>query len=443
MKRFSRSNHNPHTGNLLRSDIQQHVRHNFVVNITDGAFFGGAQGFASTYAVIPLFIATLTDSKTIIGLIPAIHAIGWFLPQLLTADLVARQRRFKNSVILLTLSERLPFFLLALVAWFSGELGATNTLILALIILSWQALGGGITATGWQSMISKIIPPERRGVFYGTQSAAAALLGSVTVALAGIILKEVPTPLNYTLCFLLCSILMLISWAFLASTREPESEPMRTNKQSWGELRRELMTILKTDHNYRWFVVARAAAQFAPMPVLFYAIFAKERYQLDEATIGLLAGWLTLSQMLAAPLLGWAGDRWGHRRIFMLGGLMSAGSSLLVLLVHSTTGLYLAYFLAGAANAVYWSTVLSLTVEFGTEAKRPYYVSLISTLIAPAALVAALMGGLLADTVSYDATFILGITASIIMVLLMVVFVRNPRSSEIKDTQTLAQVYSE
>jgi hypothetical protein len=90
-------------------DQNKNFPFNFFVNVIDGGFFGLALGFASFSTVIPLFVSTLTDSAILIGLIPAIHVVGWQLPQLFTAHRVAQQKRYKPMVMFFTIHERLPF----------------------------------------------------------------------------------------------------------------------------------------------------------------------------------------------------------------------------------------------------------------------------------------------------------------------------------------------
>ncbi len=198
------------------AQILRNLRPNTVYNILDGAFFGFALGFASFITIIPLFFSTLTDSAILIGMIPAIHNVGWQLPQLLIANRVSRQRRYKPMVLMLTIHERLPFLGLAILAWYSPHLGIQQTLIIAFLLLIWQGLGSGFTAAPWQSMIARIIPADRRGTFYGSQSSAANLLASFSAIFAGIILSKLVSPLDFTLCFTLASIFMTVSWFLLA-----------------------------------------------------------------------------------------------------------------------------------------------------------------------------------------------------------------------------------
>lgn len=151
----------------MPGEISKHLRHNFIVSVLDGGFFGLALGFASFVTILPLFVSTMTDSTILIGLVPALHNMGWQLPQLLMAGRVAHLRRYKPMVVLTTIHERLPFLGLAAVAWFLPALGHEVALLLTFALLVWQGLGGGFTATAWQSMIGKIMPAKHRGTFFG------------------------------------------------------------------------------------------------------------------------------------------------------------------------------------------------------------------------------------------------------------------------------------
>ena len=410
----------------MQQGIERNIRHNFVVNIADGAFFGLALGFASKVAVIPLFVASLTGSTVIIGLIASLQEIGWQLPQLLTSNYVAGLRRYKRVTLLISIHERVPFIGLAIAAALLPVLGPQVTLALTLLLLTWQALGGGFTATAWQSMIGKIIPSNRRGVFYGSQSSAAALLTSVGVVVAGFILVRVPAPTNYVLCFALAAVGMAISFYFLALTREPESDFVERKHENLRAFVRRLRDILQRDTNVRWFVGARLLAAFATMAVSFYTIYGVRHFGLDEGTIGLMAGVLTLSQMVAAPLLGSLGDRWGHRRVFALGMSAATLSALTVGLAPNFHWMYVAFALAGIAASVLWSTVMAFTCDFGTLEERPYYIGLTNTLVAPATLIAPLVGGWIADAFGFQVTFLTATVSGLLSIAVLLFALRDP-----------------
>jgi len=117
-----------------------HLRYNVAVGLTDGGFFGLAIGFASFGTILPLFVASMTDSATLIGLVPAIHAAGWLLPQLFTASHTAGLRRYKRTVLLNTIHERIPFLGFAVVALLLPRIGLQAGLIITFLLLTWQGL---------------------------------------------------------------------------------------------------------------------------------------------------------------------------------------------------------------------------------------------------------------------------------------------------------------
>src|SRR5512142_3062654 len=127
----------------LEQSIRKHLRHNVLANLGDGAGFGFGWGFGSIGTIIPLFVSHFTTSALLIGLIPSIHAVGWQFPQLFLANSVARLRRYKPMVMLMTINERVPFLGLAVVALLVGSLGVKWALALTFLMLIWQGLGAG------------------------------------------------------------------------------------------------------------------------------------------------------------------------------------------------------------------------------------------------------------------------------------------------------------
>lgn len=413
--------------NRLRADIYRNLKHNLVVNLLDGGFFGFALGFASFVTILPLFVSRMTDSAILIGLIPAIHSMGWQLPQLLMVDRVARQKTYRPMVMFMTIQERLPFLGLAVVAWMLPRLETQTALAITFALLVWQGLGGGVTATAWQSMIGKIIPSDRRGTFYGAQSAAANLLSSIGAVAAGFILQELPSPQDFVICFLVASAGMAVSWVFLALTREPESPPLPTSgsrAQFWAGLR----LILNQDANFRWFLVARMISQFAIMAFSFYTVYAVNQLGMSEVSVGLITGVYLGAQIVSNPIMGWVGDRWGHRLAMVAGAAAAIGSTLIAWWAPAPGWFYLVFILAGIANASIWTVGLAMILEFGQESERPAYIGLANTLIAPATILAPSLGGWLADAAGYPAAFLASALGGLVTLGILVVFLRDPRT---------------
>jgi len=409
----------------LEQQLRKHLKFNIAANMCDAAFFGMGWGFGSFGTVIPLFFTQMTSSAILIGMIPAIHAVGWQIPQLFTAGWVSRMRKYKPAVMMMTIHERVPYLGLILCAWMLPLYGVKIVLPLAFFMLIWQGLGAGLTANPWQSLIAKIIPPESRGTFYGAQAGVANVLISFASVGAGYLLDILDSPLDYMLCFLITFIAMSISYFFLYLTREPEDTEKilpPKDKHFWISARE----ILRRDKNFNWFLVFRVVYQFATMGFAFYIVYGLRAFNMDAVTAGFLTAALTISQTIANVVMGWLGDRFGHRSMLIAGALAVALSSITAWAAPSIGWLYLVFVLSGLANVSYWTTGMAMTVQFGSEAERPIYIGLSNTLVAPATIIAPILGGWIADVAGYQTTFILSAIGGLLTALILIFLVKNP-----------------
>ena len=408
------------------SEIQSNLRHNFLVNVFDGAFFGFALGFASFTTILPLFVSSMTDSAVLIGLIPAIHTLGWQFPQLLTARRVARLTHLKPLVLWMTTQERIPFLGLALVAVLLPTIGPAAALPATFFLLIWQGLGAGLTANAWQNLIGKVIPGQVRGTFFGFQSGSANLLSSIGAVAAGLILERLPSPTDFALCFLICSMLMAVSWFFLAQTREPERQtPVLTDHQH--PLWRQVLAILKSDVPFRWFLICRFMFQFGTMAFAFYVVYAVAKLGMSEFTAGVMTSVLLITQVVVNPLFGWLADRWSRKWVMVTGAFSAFASAILAWTAPSLSWFYAVFVLAGIANVVFWAVGMTFSLEFGPEEERPTYVGMANTLIAPGAIIAPLLGGWVADQAGYPSAFLLSAGAALLTGIMLAVFVTDTR----------------
>ena len=410
----------------LEQNIRKNLKHNITVNLWDGGLFGVALGFASFSTILPLFVASMTDSATLIGLVPAIHSAGWLFPQLFTASHVSRLRQFKRTVLLTTIHERVPFLGFAIVALLLPFVGVNAGLTLTFLLLIWQGLGGGFTANAWVSMISKIIPPDSRGTFFGMQAGLANLFISMSAIGAGYLLNALASPWDFAVCFFIAGIFFAISWFALAATHEPEdTEKIIPEEKThfWDDAKK----VLNRDKNFNWFLSARVLSQFATMGFSFYIIYALREFNMTEVVAGYLTATLTISQTIANIGMGWIGDRIGHRAMLITGAVAAFLSAILAWNAASIAWFYPIFILTGMANVSLWTISMTMTVDFGSEAERPIYIGLSQTLTAPATIIAPILGGWIADRAGFVPTFTISTVLSLVMIAILVFLVKDPR----------------
>lgn len=417
----------------VQNEHRRHLKHNYFVNLMDGAFFGFAMGFVSFSTILPLFVSTLTNSATLLGLIPAIHNTGWQLPQLLTAKRIGRMVRYKPFVMLMTIQERVPFLGIGIIALLAPSIGQEAALWATFAFLIWQGLGGGLTANAWQILIGKVIPPDYLATFFGFQGAAANLLASLGAVASGFILDNLVEPWDFATCFFIASVLFTISWFFLNLTKEYDRK-VETSGFSDLPLWKSVRLILAKDKPFRWYLVTRIISQFGNMAFAFYIVYAVRHLAMSEVTAGVMTGILMITQVVANPLLGWIADRWGKRNVLVFGAAATAASAFLAFIANDLGYFYAVFLLAGLGSTTYWTIGMAYTMSFGTEEERPTYVGMANTLIAPAAILAPLLGGWVADIAGFQSTFILAAASALLAAFILLAFVRDSRTVSVIST---------
>jgi hypothetical protein len=144
--------------------IERNYRWNLLVNTLDGASFWFGMSFISSTIILPLYVSHFTDNPLLIGLIPFLYTAGPLLPQLFVANAVERAPRKKFFPATLGFFlERVPIFLLAPAAYFLATSQPVLALVTFFVLYAWHCFGAGVIIVGWQDMIAKIIPVDKRG----------------------------------------------------------------------------------------------------------------------------------------------------------------------------------------------------------------------------------------------------------------------------------------
>jgi len=411
---------------MIQEYQTRNLKHNFLVNVLDGGLFGFGLGFASFTTMIPLFVATLTSSATLIGLVPAIHTVGWQLPQLFLAKRIAKMERVKPYVMFMTVQERLPILGLGIVGLLIPVIGVKTALVLTFFFLIWQGIGSGLTANAWQIMVGKIIPGNILATFFGAQSAAANLLASLGAYLAGLLLVLVKPPYDFATCFFIATGLYTVSWFFLNLTREEKGvRPSEgyTPQPLWQDIK----SILRHDRSFTNFLVSRFIAHFGMMAFAFYSVYAVKILGMDTIKVGLMTSILMITMVIMNPLLGRLSDVWSRKWVLVLGSVCAALSAVLALVIKDVNLFALVFILNGVAGTAFWTIGITMSLEFGEESERPTYVGMANTLVAPAAIIAPLIGGLLADGFGYGTTFVTSAVLALVASIMLMLLVNDPK----------------
>jgi EmrB/QacA subfamily drug resistance transporter len=170
----------------------------------------------------------------------------------------------------------------------------------------------------------------------------------------------------------------------------------------------------------RWLVVVTVLASgmaFLDATAVQVALPAIGR-ELDASLSGLqwtVTGYtLTLASLIL--LGGSLGDRYGRRRVFVIGVVWFAAASLLCGLAQDVGQLVAARALQGVGGALLTPGSLALIQSSFRPADRPRAIGLWSSLSGISGLIGPFLGGLLVDTVSWRLVFLINVPFALLIV---------------------------
>ena len=405
------------------------TRHNFVALGLDYASFLIGMSFASQATILPAFATHLGASNLVIGAIPAVMTLGWFLPSLFVAPHTESLPRKLPFMLRYTLWERLPLPALAAVAFFVADPLPRLALALVLLLLLLMTGVGGALMPAWMDVIGRTIPTTLRGRFFGAANVLAStggLLGSVGTAY---LLAAFPAPESYGLCFLGGTIFLALSYVALATAREPVAATTRPLVPLAAYLRR-IPALLRRDRNLFWFLVMRGAATLGGMGNGFYTVHALRTYATPEWQVGVFTTLHLGGQLIGNLALGLLADRVGHRAVLVLGIGALVGSNVVALSAPSAPGLGPVFLLSGVHLAAIHLSARTILLEFTDDPdERPTYIGLANSALAPLSFAGPLAAGVVADRLGFDTVFAVAAVFGLVALALLLSRVREPRQT--------------
>ncbi len=255
----------------------------------------------------------------------------------------------------------------------------------------------------------KAIPPNLRGRFFGYRQLGGGLMaigaGWVVKSILGN--KAIVFPNNYSLLFLLCFIFISISYLALGSVKEPISEVYET-KLPFRVFLRKTLRVLKSDHNFRRFIIVQIIIGSGGLAMPFYVLYARNVLKMELGMVGIFLSVQMASGMISNIIWAYLSDFKGNKLIIIFTALIGfsvpllalfipASHSSLFILVFAAIGFFINGRSIGSTNFL---------LDIAPEKDRPTYISLKGTLALPI-VIFPLIGGIITQYFSYETLFII------------------------------------
>ena len=417
----SASSSTPAVPNSRAEEIDRNLPFNFSVLLLHGLL--GQTGFRLIQAptFLPTFVSTLAGNNRAAGFVRAVQSLGQFLSPLLSARTIEHRPKVKGLALIYGGVMRLQLLLLTLIALFVPR---ESALALVWIVMGIFGLALGMQGVAFQFIISKAIPPARRGRLLGLRNAAAGVTILFVSALGGYFIDRYGFPEGYGYTFLTGFVLTSLGLVAFGMVREPEAEELRASTPVLARIR-DIRPLLRAEPQFGRFLGARLLGAAGRGALPFYILFVGGRMEISGILLGKLTMAFVVSQSLSA--LGWGllADRTGFRTVF-IAALFTwiAGTGLLVL--PSLAATYAVFILVGAGMSGFMLASQNLVLEFGSERDRPFRIATANSASELIGVFAFLGAGLLADTVPLAVVFVL---ASVFQLAALFVIrgVREPR----------------
>jgi MFS family permease len=396
------------------------LRRNYRLGVANGVLFTVGEALSSASLVLALLVRELGGSLALVGLLPALQSGGYLLPQLLVGGRLQAMPRKMRLYHRAAIARLAAYGTLLIAVFFAASVPRELSLLLIVVCFSIFTVGGGTSTLAFQDIVAKVIPPRRRGSFFGTRQLFGGLLAFVLVGpLVRWLLGEA-SPLAFPANYGALCLLGLFGFAggLLAFSLIDEPPQLQTGPRlRLGQALRRAPTILREHDNYRWFIVSRMLTRAGQIAEPFYIIYATEALGLPAGVAGIYLAVRAITGALSNLVWSRISARSGDRRLVLLSGVLVLLTPALALLGPAVarflgTGsdglmaaMALVFLVSGAANDGTNLAASTYLLDIVPDDERPTYMGLANTALGVVTFLPVLGGWLVANA-GYGGTFI-------------------------------------
>jgi len=393
--------------------LNSEARRNYTIIFTNMSLFHLGFNLISPVTILPVYVSHLTDSNILIGMVPAFVQVAFALPQLFGARYYERKKYAVPYMWRVNFTGRVIFGAYGLSAIFFAERFPELWLVLFFLALGIFRGGVGFQSPGFTGVYGKVISPKIRGRVFGYTSAVGGALGAVGALIAAMILGESGFPEGF-------GVLLAFGGFFLAAVnstmlllKEPPSEVPSEPPGPIFTVFRRFPSVLQNDIRFRRYIIARTLLGWGTLSFGFFAVFGISRYEATAADVAIFTAILLASQPVLSLIWGQVADKTGPTVVPVFAGLLSVAAAMLAVIAPNIESFAIVFVLVGGAFGGYHLADFAAIYQMAPSRQLLTYAAVFALMTQPAALVAAIAGGWLVDTVGFNAMFVIAAGLSV------------------------------
>ncbi|MFV9504397.1 MAG: MFS transporter [Oscillochloridaceae bacterium umkhey_bin13] len=329
-----------------------------------------------------------------LGLLGALPFIGQLF-QFVGAYLEERMGNRRGLVLYGALAGRLIWAVLLALPFMTFLNG--SQLLIFFIGLAFAYAANGIAGNAWMSWMSDLVPPQRRGSYFGIRNTVAAISAMLTTFLAGLALDRFRgqgnEAMGYAVIFGVAVLAALGAAILIRHQAEPPLQPKPRVSV------REMFSAPLDNQPFRAFVLANLGWAFVTgIASPFFNAYGLVALNLSFATLALTAVVTSAVSLVFGPLAGRLQDKYGNRNVLVaciVGTIFLPWGWVL-----STPDNIIPLWLTAIFSGVFWpglsQGLANLLMERSPADHRGAAIAAHSAITGVGTLLAGLTGGLLA-----------------------------------------------
>ncbi|RAK61654.1 MFS transporter [Phenylobacterium hankyongense] len=407
--------------------VWDNLKRNYLGNYLHGML--GMTGFRLVNAptFLPAYLHAISGSNTIVGLGLALQQVGGVISPIFGASKIEHRTKVMPAALWMGGLARMAILGIAASGWL---LKGTPLVASVLFFMLMFGIFMGAQRVVFSLLIAKVIPISRRGRLQAWRNATGGLIAAVLAYFAGrYFIGPNLFGNGYGTTFIFAFILTSMGlWALQFLLKEPEPPTTRTQGRFRDRLR-EFPRLITEDRAYAYFLLVQMLATSARIATPFYILYVAASIHMTGMMLGALSLAYLGADTLSNLVWGYLGDKSGFRLVLLFSIVTWIASTVLLIEVHHSWAIFLAFFGLGAAQSGYMMAAQTMILEFGARDDLPMRIAVSATAESITATLGPLLGGKIADLFGYDLVFGISIGVLVAALVLLIAAVKEPRTA--------------
>ena len=263
-----------------------------------------------------------------------------------------------------------------------------------ILLYGLQALFISMAFPTWNSLISLIIPEEKRGEELGKLGSIASLWSLISTIVAGVLMTLITfggSTEEYILPFYLAAVSGILASIIVLFIREPATDTKSTHFPP-------ILRIMSRKGYFRDFLIISAIFSFSmSMAWPYFAVILVNFQHASKLAISIHSAINVIPMILFQSHFGKLSDRIGRKPLLLYSRLILPGIPLLYVFAPNMFIIYIASFIGGISMAMGFNAAFAYMYDVSPPEERGAYIAVYNFVTGIAFFLGSLMGGYLGD----------------------------------------------